>query len=387
MVEARTLTTVISVGIAAVAVGWAIYATKHSGDSGGGNAAFSRPQGGGGPGGGGAGGPQVAQVVPVVTAEAVLRPMEVGIEAIGTANANEAVNVTSKSSNIVTAIHFTDGQAVRSGQLLVELDSAQARADLAAATADFTESAAQYNRSRDLVASQVVSQSQYDQLQGTMQANEARVAAAKARLGDTVIRAPFSGRVGLRRVSVGTLIAPGTVITTLDDISTIKVDFAVPDLYVGQLHSGQNVTARASAYPGRSFGGRVVSVDSRIDPTTRSVTVRALVPNSDAALKPGMFLTVDLAKESRQALVVPEEALVPEQARMFIYVVAGNAVQKREVQLGRREPGRVEITTGISAGERVVVEGTLKLRDGSPVSELNAAAPPAEATPEVRPAS
>ena len=383
MVEARTLTTVVSIGIAAVAVGWAIYATKHE-ESGGGNAGFSRPQGGGGPGGGGQ---QGAQVVPVVTAEAQMRPMEVGIEAIGTANANEAVNITSKTSNIVTAIHFSDGQAVRAGQLLVELDGAQARADLAAATADFTESAAQYNRSRDLVDAQVVSQSQYDQLRGTMQANEARVAAAKARLGDTVIRAPFSGRVGLRRVSVGTLIAPGTVITTLDDTSTIKVDFAVPDLYVGQLRAGQQVSARTSAYPDRAFAGRVVSVDSRIDPTTRSVMVRALVPNADAALKPGMFLTVDLAKESRQALVVPEEALVPEQARMFIYVVAGSAVQKREVQLGRREPGRVEITTGVSAGERVVVEGTLKLRDGSPVSELNAAAPPAAAPPEVRPAS
>jgi len=371
MVQARTLTTIVSVGVAAVAVAWAIYASKHQNSPGG----FA-PQGASRPQGGQGGAPGGGQVVPVVTATAGMRAMEVGIEAIGTANANEAVSVTSKSSNIVTAIHFTDGQAVRAGQLLVELDSAQARADLAAATADFTESAAQYNRSRDLVATQVVSQSQYDQLQGTMAANEARVAAAKARLGDTVIRAPFAGRVGLRRVSVGTLISPGTVITTLDDTSVIKVDFAVPDLYVGQLKSGQAVSASTNAYPGREFKGRVVSIDSRIDPLTRSVTVRALVPNADAALKPGMFLTVDLSKESRQALVVPEEALVPEQARMFIYVVADGAVQKREVHLGRREPGRVEITTGLRDGDKVVVEGTLKLRDGSPVTEINAAPPP-----------
>jgi membrane fusion protein (multidrug efflux system) len=207
-----------------------------------------------------------------------------------------------------------------------------------------------------------------------MKANEARVAAARARLADTVIRAPFGGRVGLRRISVGTLISPGTVITTLDDASTIKVDFSVPDLYVGELRTGQAIIARTSAYPGREFRGIVSSVDSRVDPASRAVTVRAKVPNGDALLKPGMFLTVQLAQETRDALVVPEEALVPEQARQFVYVVEGDAVAKREVRLGRREPGLVEIVDGLAVGDRVVIEGTLKLRDGAPVREQAAAA-------------
>jgi membrane fusion protein (multidrug efflux system) len=264
----------------------------------------------------------------------------------------------------------------------VELDRAQASADLAAATADFVESQGQYNRSRDLVESQVVSKSQYEQLEGTMKANAGRVAAAQARLSDTYIKAPFSGHVGLRRVSLGTLISPGTVITTLDDVSSMKVDFAVPDLYVGELRPGQLVTAHSNAYPGRMFEGKVVSIDSRIDPATRAVIVRAVVPNRDAALKPGMFLTVDLSKERRDALLVPEEALVPEQARQFVYVVDGAVVAKREVRLGRREPGSVEITEGIVAGDRVVIEGAIKLRDGAAVKEL-----PASATTPAAPAA
>lgn len=212
-----------------------------------------------------------------------------------------------------------------------------------------------------------------------MKSNEARVAAAQARLDDTYIRAPFTGRVGLRRVSLGALISPGTLITTLDDISTIKVDFAVPEVHVGVLRAGQKVDARTTAYPGRRFTGSVLSVDSRVDATTRAVTVRAAMPNRDGALKPGMFLTVDLSQDARPALVVPEEALVPEQARQFVYVIEGGVAAKREVTLGRREPGFVEITAGLSAGERVVIEGTIKLRDGAAVSEVGGA--PATAPP------
>ncbi|MEO6186191.1 MAG: efflux RND transporter periplasmic adaptor subunit [Steroidobacteraceae bacterium] len=317
----------------------------------------------------------MAPVVQVITAAVQNRSINVGIEAIGTANSNEAVNVSTKTSNIVTAIHFSDGQKVNAGQVLVELDRDQAVADLAATTAAFEESRSQFNRSRELFATQALSKAQYEQLEATMKANEARVAASRARLADTYIRAPFAGRVGLRRVSVGALISPGTVITTLDDTSSIKVDFAVPELNVGNLRAGQLVQARTVAYPGRKFTGRVLSVDSRVDSATRAVTVRAVVPNQDSALKPGMFLTVELAQEQRPGLVVPEEALVPEQARQFVYVIDGAVVRKREVMLGRREPGFVEVTNGLVAGNRVVVEGTLKLRDGDGVREMNVGAP------------
>jgi membrane fusion protein (multidrug efflux system) len=357
MPDARSVITVVSVGVALVCGGWAIYESKHDGLS-----SVDAPMTGGEA--------RAPQTVQIVTAEAGQRQLQVGLEAIGTAVANEAVDITSKTSNIVTAIRFSDGQAVSAGQVLVELDRGTAEADVAAATAAFEESRSQWGRSRELLATQALSKSQYEQLEATMKANEARVAAAQARLNDTYIRAPFAGRVGLRRVSQGALISPGTLITTLDDTGTIKVDFSVPEGQVGALRPGQQVVARTTAYPGRQFSGRVLSVDSRVDPASRSVIVRASVPNRDGALKPGMYLTVALSQDERPALVIPEEAVVPEQARQFVYVVQGTRVAKREVSLGRREPGFVEITAGLAAGDRVVVEGTLKLRDGATVREM-----------------
>jgi membrane fusion protein (multidrug efflux system) len=376
MADTRSIITGASIALALICAGWAVYESKHKPAPGGFvGAQQARPgEGAGGrgprPGGGSSAGGGAGDSIPVLTATAESRQIDVGIEAIGTANANESVNITSKTTNMVTAIRFKDGEYVNDRQVLVELDRAQTEADLAAASASFAESQSQYNRSRELFNTQALSKSQYEQLEATMKSNQARVDSAKARLADTYIRAPFSGRVGLRRVSLGTLISPGTVITTLDDTSAIKVDFAVPELNVGELRAGQAITARSSAYPGRSFSGRVASVDSRVDPGSRAVTVRALVPNRDGALKPGMFLTVDLSKERRAALMVPEQALVPEQARQFIYVVQGPKVTKREVKLGRREPGFVEITEGLRAGDHVVIEGTLKLREGSLVREL-----------------
>jgi membrane fusion protein (multidrug efflux system) len=344
--------------LAVVCAGWAIYESKH--DTPADNAAMAGAASGG------------ALPTRVITAPVRERQLNIGLEAIGTAGANEAVSITAKTTNIITAIHFTDGQRVRAGHVLVELDRGTAEADLAAATAAFEESRSQWNRSRELLATQALSKAQYEQLEATMKSNEARVAAAQSRLNDTYIRAPFTGHVGLRRVSVGALINPGTLITTLDDTSTIKVDFSVPEAQVGALRAGQTIVARTNAYPGRQFSGRVISVDSRVDAATRSVIVRAAVPNADLALKPGMFLTVALTQDQRPALVIPEEALVPEQARQFVFVVRGDVVEKREVTLGRREPGFVEITDGLRAGDRVVVEGTIKLRDGAAVQEAEA---------------
>jgi membrane fusion protein (multidrug efflux system) len=368
--------TTLSLAVAVLCAGWAIYATKHANkpSSGFGPAAAGGPPAAltGRPAGNSGGG--VNSPTPVVTAavrSAVLTP---ALSAVGTAQANEAVNITSKTSNIVSRVRFTDGQSVRQGEILVELDSAQARADLAVAQAVLTESTSQYQRSKELLNTQAVSKSQYDQLVATKQANEARLAAARARLEDTVIRAPFSGRVGLRKVSVGSLISPGALITTLDDTSVIKLDFSVPENVVASLRDGLTVKARSNAYPKRVFTGRVSSVDSRIDPTSRSVAVRALVPNSDGALRPGLFMTVELESESRTALVIPEEALVPEKSSQYVFLVRDGVASKREVTIGVRQPGSVEVLAGLAAGDRVIVEGTIKARDGGPVRDSAAAA-------------
>lgn len=370
--------TTVSVMLAVLCAGWAIYATKHANQP----AAFGPPSGpaasaaspGGKPSGSkrGAGampGGFNSGPTPVVTAAVRMTELKRSLTAVGTAQANEAVEVTSKSSNLVKRVRFTDGQSVAAGAVLVELDSAQARADLSVAQAAVTESTSQYQRSRELLNTQAVSKSQYDQLLAAKQANEARLSAARARLEDTVIRAPFSGRVGLRKVSVGSLISPGTSITTLDDTSTIKLDFSVPENVVASLRSGLGVKATSGAYPGRVFLGQVSSVDSRVDPTSRSVAVRALIPNREGALRPGMFMTVELDSESRRALVIPEEALVPEQSSQFVFVVKDGIATKREVTIGAREPGSVEVLSGLNPDDRVIVEGTIKVRDGGAVRE------------------
>ena len=378
MADVRNIITAVSVAIALVAAGWAYHATQRaqpaqekaaSGRTASpGEAVASTVK----PSGSGRG--SVAVIAAIAKAERLVSQ----INALGTARANEAVEITSKVSNTVTAVRFSDGQRVAKGQVLVELDSAQARADLEAAEAASAESASQVKRSRELIQSRVISESQFEQLEATMKANGARVAAARSHVDDTVVRAPFSGRVGLRRVSVGSLVNPGTTITTLDDLSVIKVDFSVPENFLAGLREGLKVTTSAAAFPGRAFTGTVTGVDSRIDPVSRSLIVRAAVPNPDLSLKPGMFLNVTLARDEHDAVMVPEGALVPEQSRQFLFVIEAGRATRREVRIGGRQPGRVEIVSGLKAGEQVIVEGTQKVREGAEVRVLERAAPPAE---------
>jgi membrane fusion protein (multidrug efflux system) len=378
MAEARSVVTAVSLAVAIVAGGWAMYVSRHAGrgDAGGvappAAATARTPKGAADAGSGGGAGAAAGggAATPVVSAEVREEELARELKALGTAVANESVDVTSKTSNVVSAVHFRDGQTVTRGYVLVELDSAQARADLAVAEAAFTESTSLYNRSRELMVTQALSKSQFDQVESTNKANAARVGAARAKLEDTIIRAPFAGRVGLRRVSLGSLVNPGTVIATLDDTTIIKVDFAVPENALASLHPGQAISAFSAAYPGMRIEGKVVSVDSRVDPITRSVTVRAHVPNDKGLVKPGMFLTVELTRDQRSALVVPEEALVPEQDRQYVYVVEGGKAIKREVQIGARRPGSVEVVAGLNRGERVIVEGTVKVRAGGAVRDL-----------------
>jgi membrane fusion protein, multidrug efflux system len=356
MSQRRNLATPISITVAVLCAAWALYATQH------------RPQtGGGGPAAAAAGG-RSAGATPVTTVTVRSERLSQKLEALGNARANESVDISSKTSNVVTAVRFRDGERVRQGQVLVQLDDAATRADVAAAQAAVTESESQYNRSRELLNTQALSKSSFDQLEATLKANRARLQAAQARLEDTVIRAPFSGRVGLRRVSIGTLISPGDVITTLDDTSVIKLDFSVPENLLSTLREGLSVRATAPAFPGRSFTGQVASIDSRVDMNTRSVTVRALLANEDGALKPGMFLNVSLSKDERETLVIPEEALTPEAEKQFVFVVADGKALRREVRIGGRRPGSVEVLAGLNPGDRVVVEGTQKVRDGAPVT-------------------
>lgn len=303
----------------------------------------------------------------VVTQRVELQAMIDEIQALGTANANESVDIQSRIPSIIERIAFQEGQLVAAGDLLVELENDEIDAGLAVAEAALSESRSLYNRSQNLAESQAISASGLEQLHAQVQVDEAQVVAARARLDNTVIRAPFSGRIGLRRVSPGSFVNTSTIITTLDDVSRIKLDFSVPETFLTVLSDGMNIVAHSLVYPEQQFEGAVQSIDTRLDPVSRSVRVRAIVPNADALLKPGMFLTVDLQRDRGDVLLAPEQAIVPEGSVQYVYVVTGEIVEKRAVILGRRIPGFVVIDEGLSAGDTVVTEGAHKLRDGSAI--------------------
>jgi len=304
----------------------------------------------------------------VIVAEAEPVAFPLTVEALGNAVANESVEIRPRISQAITAIRFTEGQQVEAGDVLVELEAAEALAQVAAAKAALVESARQFKRAEELLRTNAVAPTQLEQAAARRDADQAALDAALARKAETVIRAPFAGRLGLRRVSLGSLVSPDTVITTLDDTDTIKVDFDVPETAIARLQSGLAIVARSAAWPDERFEGSVTTVDTRVDPISRTVAVRGQIPNAEGKLRPGMFLSVKLLREDVQSLVIPEEAIVPEQSLQFVWVVnEENRISRRQIRTGRRRPGEVEILEGLRAGERVVVEGTQKVREGGSV--------------------
>lgn len=313
----------------------------------------------------------------VVTTEVETSPWIDVIEALGTTQASESLVLTAKVTETVDQVMFEDGQQVSAGDVLVDLSGRVEVAALEEAQANYKETLQQYERLSGLVGSGTVPRSQLDTQVAARDAARARVESIRARLSDRVITAPFDGVLGFRQVSPGTLVTPGTPIATLDAIRTIKLDFSVPETFLSALAEGQTVRAKSAAYPERDFTGTVSTVGSRIDPVTRAVTVRAEFDNPERLLRPGMLMTVRVEKPARQALVIPELALMQIGAQPFVYRVGeGDVVSRVDVRIGARRRGEVEIVEGLSAGARIVVEGTVKLRPGARVVE---APPPADA--------
>jgi membrane fusion protein (multidrug efflux system) len=299
------------------------------------------------------------------------------VEALGTLRANEMVVLTANATELVTRIHFDDGQRIQVGDVLVELSSEEERAQLQEARAAAEEARSQYDRVRPLAAQGTAAKSQYDERRREWETAQARVAVVESRLADRTIRAPFSGIVGLRDLSVGALVRPGDPITTLDDDGVMKLEFSVPATYLDALRVGLPIVAKARAFDSREFHGEVRSVDSRVDPVTRSITARAEIPNPDRALRPGMLMTVVLLKNPRDALFIPESAIVAAGRQSFVFridPISGNKVERREVQLGARRAGEAEVLAGLAAGDRVVVHGIQRVRDGQVVQVMPAGA-------------
>lgn len=309
---------------------------------------------------------------PVIVTVAAMEDFADEIEALGTLNSRENVNLTSAVTEIVTKVSFTDSQRVKKGDVLVEMDIAEELAELAEQEAIAAEAKRQVKRFSPLVNKSAASESVLGENQRDLESAEARINAIRARISQRILKAPFDGVLGLRNISVGALVQPGALITTIDDDSVMKLDFSVPEVFLSSLRAGVMVKAQTDAFPDTVFEGEIAHVDSRIDPITRSIRVRALIQNEALMLKPGLLMRVQIRKNPRSALLIPEEALISNGPSHFVFVVDAeaepNTAEQRKVEIGTRQFGQAEITLGLNEGETIVTHGTLRVRPGAPLN-------------------
>jgi len=312
------------------------------------------------------------------------QPVTVGtlvrtVEAVGTLRADEAVTLRPELQGRVEKIGFDEGQPVKAGQVMVQLDDDQYRAELAEAIANRDLSEANYRRTQELIKRKVASVTDRDKAYAELQANEARVALKREALSKCQLLAPFDGIAGLREVSVGDVVSPGQALMQVVAIDPIKVDFRIPELYVGAVVPGQTLVITLDAFPGEQFSGEVYAVDPQIDVKGRSIQIRATIPNSDTRLRPGLFSRVELALQRfDNAISVPEEAIVPQGNKQLVYRIKEGKAEIVPVKLGIRRAAMVQVLEGLTPGDVVVTAGQIKLRPGAPVNPVNLQPPAAE---------
>lgn len=320
------------------------------------------------------------RTVPVEIAPVSQRRIAVTVNAVGTARAFAAVTLTSKVAGIVEEILFDEGQWVAAGATLIRLDASELIADLAEARANLVNARQLHERAEKLFKTRNIAESRVEELVAQLASAEAAVRGQEAKLAEYTIRAPFEGRLGLANISVGALVRPGDPITTLDDTRVLKVDFDVPETAIARIARGQTIVASSPAFADRRFTGEVATVDSRVDPVTRAITIRAHLPNPDEIIRPGMFLTVALnvgVKEN--ALLIPEEAVLASPAGQYVFAVEDGKAKRRSITIGQRLVGAIEVLDGLGAGDSVIVAGVQKVRDGTPIEAIRKAEPPGRA--------
>jgi membrane fusion protein (multidrug efflux system) len=308
----------------------------------------------------------------VVAVEARREPVVEALSLVGSVTANEQVEVKAEVDGTVEKILFEEGQKVEPGQLLVQLEEEKLAQAVAEAQATFKLSEANYERSRQLLRDRLISQQEYDQAAATFSLNRATLDLRQRQLKDARIAAPFKGIVGARSVSPGQVISKNTTLTWVVNFDPVKVEFNVPERFLGQLHQNQNIEIRVASYPRQRFTGKVYFIAPYVDTATRTALVKAQIPNPDLRLRPGMFANLDLTLQLRpDATVVPEAALnrVLENDKATLFVVDSNqTAQLRPVEVGVRLAGRVEILKGVEPGEKVIVEGLQKIGPGMKVT-------------------
>ncbi|MFZ5861718.1 MAG: efflux RND transporter periplasmic adaptor subunit [Nitrospirota bacterium] len=333
---------------------WAVYAQRPGG----------APGAGGPPGG--------MPPMPVEAARVRVGPVAQEIGAVGSLLANESVIIRAEIAGRIVGIEFTEGRSVKTGDVLVRLDAAELAAQAVQHEAALELARANVERAEPMRAEKLLSPQAFDELSSKLKDAEAGLAGARERLNKATIRAPFGGKLGLRQVSPGDYVQPGQAVVNLEDVSTVKVDFRVPEARVNQVAVGQSVALRVDAIPGRAFSGAIAAMDPRLDEATRTALVRARIPNPRGELLPGMFARVAvIVGERASALLVPEQAVVPVGDEAFVFRVLDGKAARVKVVIGRRAAGEAEIVSGLGPEDLVVVGGQTKIRDGAAVTVIN----------------
>lgn len=303
----------------------------------------------------------------VITTKVGKENFAVDLDAIGTVRAFESTDISPNVTEVITALHFEDGDFVKKGTLLAELSHAEETAMYESARASLAEQDREITRLEGLVKQGAAPEARLEERRTQADIAKQQIREAEAKLADRQIVAPFDGWMGLRRISVGALVSPGTVIATLDKVDVVKIDFSIPETFLAQAKPGVGIETHADALGDAKFPGKIAQVDSRIDPLTRSVAARAEVPNPKLLLRPGMLVMVKMALEPRMSLSIPERALVPVGSKKFVFAVADGKAKRVEVETGIRKPGVVELTRGLKEGETIITDGLVGLQDGAVV--------------------
>lgn len=320
------------------------------------------------------------QGLPAEVIQVEPRVLERTLEAVGSLRANEAVTIRPEQTGLIEAIHFQEGQTVKQGDRLFSLEASTYRAQLEQAKAGENLSQIEYNQAEQLLKKKLGSQHSRDTALAQLQIDRAKSNLARTQLDKMTIHAPFSGQTGLREVSAGDYVNNGDSLVELVDIRRIKADFKVAEIYLPQLRLGQPVSISVDAFPGETFEGEIYAMAPQVDVRGRSLALRARIPNDQGRLRPGLFARMTLTLERKEAaLMVPEQAIVPQGQRQLVYKVVEGKISPQPVSLGLRQRGEVEVLTGLKAGDVIVTAGQLKLRPGAPVTPLF---PKPDAAPE-----
>ncbi|MEP7276983.1 MAG: efflux RND transporter periplasmic adaptor subunit [Betaproteobacteria bacterium] len=369
---------VVAAGVAAAAFAGYWYGAQGNRAPAGGAQAAAPPSSGAGKAGGPGGGQQAS--VPVEARKVAQQPMPQTITAVGSLRSDESITVRPEVAGRISSIGFQEGQRVAKGSTLIRLDPAINQAEVQQSRANLKLAKSKYDRAVDLAKSNFISGQARDEAENNLRVAEAGLQLAEAKLAKMEIKAPFSGIIGLRVVSVGDYVKEGADVVNLESIDPLKVDFRVPEIYMRQVRVGQSLQVQLDALPGKTFEGKVLALNPLVDTAGRSIVIRALVRNQDTSLRPGMFARVRLITQNDQnALVIPEQAIVPQGDEQFVYRVVDGRAVRAKVEVGQRRDGMVQVVRGLDASDVVVTAGQLKIRDGVLVSVASGDAPPAKA--------